>query len=88
MESSPLLSKSYKFQQKTPSKLKRPPNVWLKDLTPIEGSHPTSGGGPTNAITVTQDSFLMTTENDLDLLVQFEEELERKGNYNLIFPLK
>lgn len=39
-------------------------------------------------ITVTQEGYLVTNDNDLDLLVQFEEEKERKGHYGLIFPLK
>ena len=30
----------------------------------------------------------MTTDNDNELLVQFEEERERKGHFDLIFPLK
>jgi hypothetical protein len=62
-------------------------NLWLKDLEPIEGAHPSSGGGAT-LIMNTERNYLVTNENDLDILVNFEEEKERRGHFTLIFPLK
>jgi hypothetical protein len=35
-----------------------------------------------------QDGFLCTTDADLDVLVNYEEEMQRKGHFSLIFPLK
>lgn len=53
----------------------------------MQGAHPTSAGGVTT-IMPTQDGMLITNENDLDILVTFEEELSRQGHFSVIFPLK
>ncbi len=36
----------------------------------------------------TDQGYLVTKDEDLEVLVQFEEEKERKGHFSLIFPLK
>jgi len=48
---------------------------------------PSSSGGQTNVMS-TEQGYLICTENDLDGLVAFEEEKERRGNFELIFPKK
>jgi hypothetical protein len=35
-----------------------------------------------------EKGMLVTNENDLEILVNFEEEKERKGHFELIFPVK
>ena len=62
-------------------------SMWLKDLDSVEGSLPSSGGGATQVMP-TEQGYLITVENDLEGLVQYEEERERKGHFSLIFPLK
>ena len=62
-------------------------SLWLKDIESLEGAIPSSGGGATNVMP-TEGGYLVTTENDLDGLVLYEEERERKGHFNLIFPTK
>lgn len=48
---------------------------------------PSSGGGTTNVMP-TEQGYLICSENDLETLVAFEEEKERRGNFSLIFPTK
>jgi len=61
--------------------------LWLKDLDPLVGAMPSSGGGVTSVMN-TDQGYLVTKEEDLEVLVQFEEEKERKGHFSLIFPVK
>ena len=60
--------------------------LFLKDLPPIQGANPSSAGGPTQII-ASQDGYLQHNENDLEVIADFEEELSRRGHYQLIFPL-
>ena len=46
---------------------------FLKDLPSIQGANPSSGGGPTNIINLV-DGYLQHTDNDLEMLADFEEE--------------
>jgi len=46
---------------------------WLKDLLPVVGAPSSGAGGPTS-IMGTSDGYLMTNENDLEILADFEEE--------------
>ena len=62
-------------------------SMWLKDLEPLDGSSPGSGGGATQVMP-TESGYLITAEHDLEGLVQYEEERERRGHFSLIFPLK
>jgi len=47
--------------------------TFLKDLQSIQGANPSSGGGPTNIINLV-DGYLQHTDNDLEMLADFEEE--------------
>jgi hypothetical protein len=49
-------------------------SFWLKDLQPLSGAQPSGGGGATTVMPV-QDGFLCTTEADIEVLVNFEEEM-------------
>jgi hypothetical protein len=62
---------------------------WLKDLPYLEGSNVSGSGGSTTVMHVSDAGMLITNESyDLDMLVQFEEEQERRGHFELIFPKK
>jgi hypothetical protein len=61
--------------------------LWLKDLEALDGSVPSGGGGTTNVMS-TEQGYLICTDNDLEVLVTFEEERERRGHFDMIFPTK
>ena len=68
----------------------QPPKPWLKDLgepsltkTPAQNQASSSmifGPG------VSFEGYVNLTENDLDILADFEEEQQRKGHFELLFP--
>jgi hypothetical protein len=62
---------------------------WLKDLPYMEGLNVSGSAGSTTVMHVSDLGMLITNENtDLEMLVQFEEEQERRGHFELIFPTK
>lgn len=68
---------------------------WLRDLAPVDGASYSGGGGPTQVMQTVNGSeygmngqFLCTNEADLEYLVQYEEERERIGHFECIFPNK
>lgn len=53
---------------------------------PVQGASHSSAGGPTTIMN-TQDGYLVHNENDMEVLADYEEEQQRRGHFNLIFPL-
>ena len=93
--------KQYSTQKSTPKPVSKAPKslmlssqtpnlqqqLWLKDLVPIDGASAAGGGGPTTVMHVSEQGYLQTNEaSDLEMLAQFEEEQERRGHFDLIFP--
>lgn len=60
--------------------------AFLRDLSPIPGANSSSAGGKTNIMPIL-DGYLQHSQNDLEILADFEEEQSRRGHYSLIFPL-
>ena len=66
-----------------------PPRPFLKDIGEPEHLKNAfgAGAGIHNSILQTdQGGFIQTTETDMDILAEFEEEQHRKGHFELLFP--
>ena len=68
----------------------QPPKPWLKDLGEPALSKGFAAASNSSASLVfggaSMEGFVNLTENDLDVLADYEEEQQRKGNFEVLFP--
>jgi hypothetical protein len=56
-------------------------SYFLRDLQPIEGAPHSGGGGATNIMQSNDLGYLITNENDMEILADYEEEKQRTGHF-------
>jgi len=65
----------------------QPPKPWLKDNGEPSLARGSTGGTNSTAIFGhLQDGFVNLTDADCEMLADFEEEQQRRGNFEVIFP--
>lgn len=64
----------------------QPLKPWLKDFGEPSLAKGATSGGANGSFGQPCDGFVNLNENDLEMLADYEEELMRKGNFEVLFP--
>ena len=69
----------------------QPPKPWLKDCGEPSLSKTSSGAAGQASLsaiwgTANMEGYVALNENDLEMLADYEEEQQRKGNFEILFP--
>lgn len=66
----------------------QPPRPWLKDLGEPVLAKGSAGSASLSTIWPTgyMEGYVNLTDNDLEMLADYEEEQQRKGHFEVLFP--
>lgn len=64
----------------------QPPKPWLKDLGEPSLMKNSNSASMSTIFGLNMEGYVNLTENDLELMADYEEEQQRRGHFETLFP--